>query len=246
MVVGSYILICIAFILSYSRAAWLSMLLCILFAIVIYFKISFNKLFIGIVILASVIYYNFDSIAEVAVRNDSRSNTGNISEHIESFSNIQSDASNAERINRWKCALRMFYDKPYMGFGPGTYQYNYGCYQVRSEMTRISTVHGNRGHAHSEYMTYLSETGLPGLVLFIILILYTIFIGMRVIYKSDVAFTRLMATGLLLSLFTYFIHAVFNAFLDTDKMAMLFYSTLAVIVILDISVKYEKICKIKP
>lgn len=234
------ILICIAFILSYSRAAWLSMFLCIFFSVVIYFKISFNKLVFGVIISSAIIYFNFNSIEEIALRNNSRSNTGDISEHIESFSNIQSDASNAERINRWKCALRMFYDKPYLGFGPGTYQYNYGSYQIRSEMTRISTVHGNRGHAHSEYLTYLSETGFPGFIIFITLIFYTIFIGLRVIYKSGVIFSRLMATGLLLALFSYFIHAFFNAFLDSDKMAVLFYSALAGIVILDISVTYEK------
>lgn len=233
------ILIIIAFLLSYSRAAWLSMLLCLLFMLVIYFRISFKMFMMGIALLAVIIFYNFDSIADKVERNDSKSNTGKVSEHIESFANVQSDASNTERINRWKCAIRMFYDKPYLGFGPGTYQYNYGSYQIRSEMTRISTVIGNRGHAHSEYMTYLSETGMPGLVIFVILIFYTIFIGMRVIYKSHIVFTRLIATGLLLGLITFFIHAVFNAFLDTDKMAILFYSALAGLVVLDISVKKE-------
>jgi O-antigen ligase len=186
-----------------------------------------------------IIYLNFDSITELARRNDSKSNARDLSEHVESVSNIQTDASNMERINRWKCALRMFADKPIVGFGPGTYQYNYGLYQVRSEMTRISTVSGNRGHAHSEYLTYLSEMGLLGLIIFLAQLFFAVYTGMKIIYKSRDRFTQTLATGLLLALFTIYIHSIFNAFLDIDKMAMLAFGALAGLVMLDISYKKE-------
>jgi len=51
---------------------------------------------------------------------------------------------------------------PVFGFGPGTYQFEYGPYQHSTEKTLISTNFGDRGNAHSEYIGPLAEEGLPG------------------------------------------------------------------------------------
>ena len=81
----------------------------------------------------------------------------NLVEHFSSLSNITTDASNMERINRWKCALKMFKEKPILGWGPSTYQFNYAPYQISSDKTIISTNFGDGGNAHSEYLGILSE-----------------------------------------------------------------------------------------
>ena len=81
--------------------------------------------------------------------------------------NISTDASNLERINRWQAAIRMYEDHPVLGFGPGTYQFEYAPYQMSQEKTAISTNAGDRGNAHSEYIGPLSEEGLPGMLLVI-------------------------------------------------------------------------------
>jgi putative inorganic carbon (HCO3(-)) transporter len=47
-----------------------------------------------------------------------RNNTdsdGDFAANIESMSNISTDASNLERLNRWSCALQMFEEKPVLG-----------------------------------------------------------------------------------------------------------------------------------
>ena len=219
--------------LSYSRAAWLSVMLLAPLALLIRFKVRFYVLLIGLLTICAIVLLNFDRISDYAIRNDARSNSKEISEHLQSVSNIQTDASNKERINRWKCAVRMFYDRPVFGFGPGTYQYNYGKYQVRAEMTRISTFTGNRGHAHSEYMTYLSEEGLPGFLIFLAIVLFAVYTGMKLVYRAKEPADRRMALAVLLSLVTFIIHGVFNAFLDIDKMAMPVFVCMAILVRLD-------------
>lgn len=234
-------LLALAFFLSFSRAAWLSMVLALLFALLLRYRVRFVTVITGMAAVVLIALLNFGSLTEAVKRNDSRSNTGDLTEHVESMSNIQSDASNAERINRWKCALRMFRDKPVFGFGPGTYQYSYGVYQVRSEMTRISTVTGNRGHAHSEYLTYLSETGLPGLLIFIAQLLMCLYIGMQVVYRSYNRQTRLLSSALLISLLTFMVHSVFNAFLDTDKIAMPVFMAMAALVYYHGELKKEEL-----
>jgi O-antigen ligase len=117
------------------------------------------------------------------------------------------------------------------------YQFEYGQYQRRGEMTRISTFSGNRGHAHSEFMTQLSETGFPGFILFVILVFYVIACGMRVIYREKIMKYKLAVIGALLGLITFYVHGAFNAFLDSDKMAALVFTCIAIIVAHDIRQK---------
>ncbi len=55
------------------------------------------------------------------------------------MTNISSDASNLERINRWDCAISMFKERPFFGYGPGTYMFQYAKYQLKKNRTIIST-----------------------------------------------------------------------------------------------------------
>ena len=44
-------------------------------------------------------------ISYLVQKNDAEHTTENFSERVESMSNISSDASNLERLNRWNCAI---------------------------------------------------------------------------------------------------------------------------------------------
>jgi O-antigen ligase len=114
----------------------------------------------------------------------------------------------------------MIEDKPVLGFGPGTYQFFYGNYQVRKDMTHISTYSGSKGHAHSEYLNYLSETGLPGLIIFVSLLLSAFYTAVKLIYRLPNGFEKDMTYCLLLGLITFIIHGFFNGFIEFDKLAM--------------------------
>jgi O-antigen ligase len=114
------------------------------------------------------------------------------------------------------------------------YQFEYGRFQEREHMTRISTFSGNKGHAHSEYFTQLSETGFPGFIFFIAIVLSVIGYGMRVIYREKHPALKLMLYGTVLGLITFYVHGMFNAFLDTDKMAVLIFGSIAIIISADI------------
>lgn len=224
----------IATVLSYSRAAWLSGIIALTVAFCLHYKIRFNYLAaLGAIALVALVM-NQQSIARFLKENKETSHSNDVSMHFKSISNVNTDASNKERINRWKCALRMFAEKPVTGFGPGTYQFFYGQYQRREDMTRISTYNGSKGHAHSEYLNYLSETGLPGCLIFVSLIVTVIITGRRLVKKSPQAETRQMALYLLTGLITFFIHAFFNGFLEFDKMAMPVFASFAAITSLDL------------
>ncbi len=223
-------LVCTA--ISYSRAAWLSLFLAGGFYLLLRLKIRFSMvvaIFLGLVLVGFV----FQEPLIEQMRKNRNVSGEDILATAASVTNVSSDDSNAERLNRWSCAIRMARDKPFLGFGPGTYEKNYPAYQVQSEMTRISSMEGDRGDAHSEYLTALSEQGIPGLVIWLTLVFSIIWTGMRAHYRSPNSAYGRLALGILLGLFTYFLHTMVNSFLDIEKAASLFWGLSAAVVSLD-------------
>lgn len=219
-------------IFSYSRAAWLSLIVVMFLRLLFMIRLSYGLIVAGLGVMVGFIYYNGENIVE-AIRSREIRSGDSFFEHAQSVANVNTDESNLERINRWSCALRMYKDRPFWGYGPGTYERNYGTYQRLEETTRISSWDGDRGDAHSEYFTALSEQGMPGLIFLLLIIFYSIRLGMRVYYQARDPETRLLALGILLGLFTYYVHGGVNSFLDIDKAASLFWAMTAMLLALE-------------
>jgi len=220
---------------SFSRAAWFSIIIAILIAgLVVFFRFRLVHFMLITLMAGGVIFYYQTDIYQYAEKVNSESRSIDVGEHLRSVLNIQTDPSNLERINRWHCALKMFRDRPLMGFGPGTYQFIYGKYQVTSEKTGISTNHGEKGNAHSEFLTYLSETGLPGFIIFNMLLLVAFNTAIRIYNMSRRKEVRWLAIAILMGFVTYFFHGIFNSFIDTDKASVLVYGSLSALVVMDI------------
>jgi putative inorganic carbon (hco3(-)) transporter len=229
------LLLCIlAEFFAYSRAAWMSLLMIPFFLLVFRYRIRIRYLLAAGAVFGIVLALNTTALMDYLGRNEASSNRGNLKEQVESVSNIQSDISNLERINRWKCAFRMFREKPLTGFGPGTYQFEYGRFQVKREMTRISTYHGEKGNAHSEYLGSLAETGIPGLVIYLSVMIIVLYHALRVIYRTHDRQIRALAVTITVCLLPFWFHTIFNAFIDTDEIGSLYYGSVAAITALDL------------
>jgi putative inorganic carbon (HCO3(-)) transporter len=231
--------------LSHSRATWISLVSLSIVVLILKYRISFSSLMSFFAILLLIAFLNMDALMPLLVKNknDSKDKRANLEEQVRSVTNIKNDVSNTERINRWQCAVRMVKEKPLTGFGIGTYQFNYITFQKESEMTVISVTsaknnyaQGMGGTAHSEYLLTLSENGLFSGFALLAIVLYSIYLGMKLYYKGtdDIKYYALM---IMLSLVTYFLHGVFNNFLTTDKAAFLVWGGLAVLCVLDIKYK---------
>jgi O-antigen ligase len=170
----------------------------------------------------------------VLLKHNNTDSSSDFKAHIASMSNISTDQSNVERLNRWSCAWRMFLDRPITGFGPGTYMFKYAPYQRSWERTEVSTDAGNKGNAHSEYLGPLAEQGILGILLFVAVIIATTATAVRIINKSINKKTRILALSLYLALFTYYLHGFINDFLDMDKVTAIFWGFTAAIVALDV------------
>jgi len=221
-------------ILSYTRAAWVSLAAGIVVYLILVFRVRFSIVFAG-ALVALAMFFSFQDDIFQKLEKNRQDSSGDLSEHVESISNVASDASNLERINRWMCALRMFEERPIFGWGPGTYMFQYAPFQHSSEITIISTNFGNLGNSHSEYFGPLAETGILGLLTFLAIIAVFLYKGITLYSKPNLdKELKLLLLMVLVGLVTYLVHGVLNNFLDTDKASIPFWGFVAVIVAIDV------------
>ncbi|XOV66528.1 MAG: O-antigen ligase family protein [Fluviicola sp.] len=216
--------------IALSRAAILSLGIALIFALLLHWKMRFKTLLIGIAGVGILAFSLQTQIYEYFEETDAVSNDGKVTNHLTSVTNIQTDASNLERVNRWVCALRMFEDRPIFGYGPGTYQFEYNKFQTMEYKTHISSNTGDKGNAHSEYLTYLSEKGILGGLIFLLIVFGAVYFGMKNHQLLQDPLLRLLNLGILLGLITYFFHGIFNSFMDQSKMAFLYFTGLGTLV----------------
>jgi O-antigen ligase len=228
--------------LAASRAAWISLLFALALGFACRVKLK-TPGFLSVAALAIIlVMLGLRPLERWALtnRNDSSRFQSSLKEQALSVANITNDVSNLERLNRWKCALRMVRDRPFTGYGPGTYQVAYLPYQRMSEMTRISVVtpfyikDGKGGTAHSEYFLLLAETGWPGLWAWLLLLIAVLYTAHRlsIMYANGPlrAFRQAVAIGLA----TFWLHGLFNNFLTSANFAWLYWVMLATLFILHI------------
>jgi len=239
LILITFIILSIGVVFSYTRAAWLSLVGALGIYIIIFLKIKFRVVLITAITIITL-FFTFQTQIFIALERNNQDSNDNFSEHVESMSNISTDASNLERINRWSSAIRMFKDKPIFGFGPATYMFQYAPYQLASEKTIISTNSGDVGNSHSEYLGPLSESGLFGLISIILVFIFTGYTAMKVYNSKAEKEIRILSMILFLGLITYFLHGVLNDFLDLTTTSAIFWGYSAAILALDIYHSKEK------
>ncbi len=233
LIIGVVVLLSVALMLSNCRAAWLSMIAALAVLVCVLLKIKFRWIATAIVILVGL-FFAFQNQIIDALEKNNQDASGDFVENVQSITNISTDASNLERINRWQSAFRLFNERPVFGWGPGTYQFVYAPYQMSKEKTIISTNAGDGGNAHSEYFGPLAEQGLPGSLLVVALVVATVYCGMKTYRRCKNKKGKVLVLGATLAFISYFVHGMLNNFMDTDKLAVPVWSLAALIAAIDV------------
>jgi len=229
----------VALVLSYTRASWVSVFAALAIAIPLILRINLQKILIfGVILVSLFLIYRVELI--IKVERYQQTSSGDLLKHLKSVVNITNDNSNLERVNRWKCAIKMFEEKPIFGWGPGTYMFQYAPFQEANDLTKESTNAGRKGNAHSEYLGPLAESGFLGSLSFIAIVFTTLFTANKLFFKAKRRKVRWMALTLMIALLSYYVHGLLNNFLDTDKLSALFWGFTAAIVALDVYQKKGK------
>ena len=233
LVIGVVALLSLAMVLSSCRAAWVSLAASLLVLLCILLRIKFRWILTTVIILTGL-FFAFQHQIIDALEHNNQDASGDIVENIQSITNISTDASNLERINRWQSAFRLFAERPVFGWGPGTYQFVYAPYQMSKEKTIISTNAGDGGNAHSEYIGPLAEQGVVGSLLVLALVITVVYTGLKAYQRAKNKKAKVLVLGATLAFFGYFVHGFLNNFLDTDKLAVPVWSCAALITVIDL------------
>ncbi len=233
----SFILIAVytlGLVFSHGRAAWISVVVALILFVIYRLKIKFSFILSTALFLGLFIGLFWTQIIKVLEQNNQDSTSTSLVEHIQSISNISTDASNLERINRWKSSFRMFEERPIVGFGPGTYQFQYAPFQANEDLTIISTNSGDVGNAHSEYIGPLAEMGFMGTISYVLIIIVVYYRGSKLYHLLPRGEAKSIVLTAILGFSTYVVHGFLNNFLDADKIAVPFWGFIAIIVAIDI------------
>ena len=106
-------------VVSYTRATWLSLVAAIAVYGILKLRIKFGWVLLTLFAALSYGIAQQDQIM-YSLEANKQGSSDDIEGHVKSVSNVTTDPSNLERINRWKCAGRMVSERPWFGFGPGT------------------------------------------------------------------------------------------------------------------------------
>lgn len=223
--------------LSFTRAAWVSVGMAVMIYFIIVWHIKFWKI---LTVLGSVIvlFFLFQTPIMNYLQDKSGERDFSLGKHIASISNLQNDQSNLERINRWSCAIRMGNERPWTGWGPRTYQFEYAPFQHYNQRTLDSSSNtGDFGNAHSEYLGPFAETGWLGMLSIIFIFGSTFYTAIKIYYRCRKTSIGNLALLIAIALLTYYIHGFLNNYLDTDKLSVLVWGLTAAIVAIDVKTK---------
>lgn len=246
----AFLMIATAVFLTYSRAVWISLVVVLGLYTILHFKIRFKSIMITFFSLLALFFIFQESTLNLLSNNrsDSKARRAQIGDQFQSVTNISTDVSNLERINRWKSAWSMFQEKPLTGYGPGTYQFNFIAHQREEDQTSISVLYasnrfsqGMGGTAHSQYLLYASESGIGVVLAFMLSIFFTLREGFSLYYESKDPQEKILIKALLGGYMSFVFHSFFNNFLDIDKAAALFFLFNAAIVAMSIERRKQNI-----
>lgn len=231
-IIATFCLLLLAIVLSFCRASWISLIAALGVLACVRLKIKFKYIAAVIVVFAGL-FFTFQHQIFYSLSKNDQDASGDVVENIQSMTNISTDASNLERINRWNSAIRMFKDRPLFGWGPGTYQFLYAPYQESKNKTIISTNSGDMGNAHSEYIGTLAEQGIPGSLIVVSIVVVFMYCGLMTYRRAKNKESKILVLAATLALFGYYVHGTLNNFLDTDKLAVPIWSCMAIIIAID-------------
>lgn len=227
-------LLLVGLFLSFSRAAWLTTIVGGISSLLVYrFRRKTNHLamaFGSLVIMLALVGLLLSGVTQKKEYIKSSS----VYHQLLSAFNWTYDVANLERLNRYKCAWRMFQEKPLTGFGNNLYKFKYLAFQKQEEMTRISLSQalpaarmGTGGNSHSDYLAALTELGLPGFVLWCGIVFFSLLLSIKLFFQKE----ELIFLFIFFSLTTFFVHVLVNNFIHEDKLACFMWSCCALVLV---------------
>ncbi|MCW5211475.1 O-antigen ligase family protein [Desulfobulbus sp. TB] len=120
------------------------------------------------------------------------------------------------RIQIWQDALAMIYDRPFSGWGPGTFSVAFPAYQTDQFN------HQFVNYAHNDYLELTTDTGILGLAIFISGLFWLYISCLKKITKTQSNYLPNIGIGSLAACFSILIHSATDCNLQIQANLFLF------------------------
>jgi O-antigen ligase len=225
---------------SYSRGAWVALIVGILFAFLMQRNLLKKTMIFAIAVLftaGSWLLVNYHYM-RFAPDHDRTIFHTDFSEHIAATINMK-DVSNAERFYRWVAGMRMVVEKPVTGFGPNNFYPSYRPYTLNAFETWVSN---NPEHSsiHNYFLLTLAEQGIPGLILLTLLWLGMLFRLQYLYNKLQNQYDRIVAITVGAMLAMILSINLMSDMIETDKIGSLFWLCVGFVFILNRKLQDER------
>lgn len=234
VLVGALFILFIAIYLSYTRAAYVSLLIALGTYFIIRLKLIRYVLSLALIGAFCGVFYmvSQNTYLDYAPNYDRTITHTDFDNLLEATYKME-DISTMERVYRWVAGLHMTRENPFLGFGPGNFVNFYKPYTVTSFQTYVSDNKEKSG-IHSYFIMTLVEQGILGLIIFIILSFYVLIRG-EIIYHNcrNPARKKIIMMALLC---TVVIDAflIINDMIETDKVGSFFFIMMAILINMDL------------
>ena len=230
----------IGLILSYSRGAWVALIIGIIVGTFIHKKILNKALLItGFTVAISFSYLlrNKNYLRFTPDFTHTIFHT-DFTEHLQATVNLK-DVSDAERFYRWVAAKNMIIAKPITGFGPNNFYDNYKPYTENIFKTWVSN-NGDHSSVHNYFLLTALEQGIVGVIILMILFISLLVSAQKLYHQLQNEFYRTIAliTGVVVAMIG--VVNMLSDLIETDKIGSLFWLSVGMILLLQKQLQQEK------
>ncbi|MCB0199628.1 MAG: O-antigen ligase family protein [Anaerolineae bacterium] len=198
------VVICLGVLVSWSRGAWLALAAALLVVFLAHARRAAPALIVAAAALAwiMVIFGLTDLLpASISAR------IGDLGDYIGLVDVARTEVTGAsfsviERLAHWQAAINMWTDHPWLGVGPGNYATVYELYRLPRWQDAL-------GHAHNVYLNIAGESGVLGLLGYLLLWAAGIWQALRST-ASNRRFVAAVGAGVLGGLVHATVHNVFD------------------------------------
>jgi O-antigen ligase len=239
-IVGCIVLLLFGIQYSYTRTAYVALLMAVGAYFIIRWQLLKYVLIVGLLAAISFGVYivNNNRFMEYAPEFKKTISHETFDKMLNATYKMQ-DISTMERVYRWVAAGHMIADKPWLGFGPGNFYTFYKNYTVAAFRTFVSH-NPERSSTHCYFIMLWVEQGIFGLLFFLAFDIWALLLGERMYhtYRHD-PFSRRVSLMATLSLIIINAILIINDMIETDKIGSFFFLNIAIIVALDIRAKKQ-------
>ncbi|MEO0723555.1 MAG: O-antigen ligase family protein [Bacteroidota bacterium] len=231
VLVGALVFVLGAIYFSYTRAAYISLVIALGTYYIIRWRLMRYALIVsGIALIAGVVHMvKGNTYLEYAPNYDRTISHERFDNLIEATYKME-DISTMERVYRWVAAGHMAPERPFFGWGPGNFVNFYKPFAVTSFQTYVSDNPEQSG-IHSYFFMTLVEQGVPGLLIFLTLLVVFFSRGEYLYHaleayplRQNIVMTVLLSTTVI----TAFL--LINDLIETDKIGSFFFINLALLI----------------